>query len=157
MSSSTAWARTPTAKSSYTFQPTFSKIGAVYERLSSSADEPVPATQGIKDASRNAYYVSLVKGLGSNTHEIAAAFALADKISTTPSIPSPNDKTGAMYYTVAYRFNWTKQLMLYVAYTRIQNDDFANYDFAANGSLGQANIQLGAKPEAYNAGIRFLF
>jgi predicted porin len=136
-------------------KPTHSEIGAVYEHLEAEGDA-APANRTEK---RDAYYLSLVQGLGGDANQIVAAAGSASKTSGNAIVVGgvANDKTAALYYTLAYRYNFNKDLFVYAGFTQIRNDNNAPYRFGASGLGGAATNPTGANYNGWVLGTRYLF
>jgi predicted porin len=132
-------------------KPTHTEIGAVFEHLEAEGDA-APANRTEK---RDAYYLSLVQGLGSDTDQIVAAAGTAAKASGNAL--ATNDKTGAFYYTVALRHNFNKDLFVYAGFTQIRNQLNAPYRWGASGFTGNATNPTGANYNGWVLGTRYLF
>lgn len=132
----------------FNYKPTHTELGVVYDRLESKA---TTAATGVDvDLKRDGYYGSLVQGLGGDAHQIVAAVGVAAK--TKGNFLPTNDKTGALFWTAAYRYNFNKDLFVYAAYVRIDNDDNATYRFATGGIAS-----AGAAHQGWSVGARYLF
>lgn len=138
----------------YNYKPTRSEVGFVWERLYALADVgPNSVTQG-----RTAWYLSLVQGIKGDVHQFVGAFGLADKTSGNALVGNPNnDKTGALYYTLAYKYNFNKDLFVYASFVQIRNDDNAGYRFGSSGLNGAAGNPVGANYSGWSIGSRYVF
>lgn len=132
---------------------THSEIGAVYEHLESEGDfTAVPFERTLK---RDAYYASIVQGLMGDAHQVVGAIGFASKASG--NFLATNDKTDAMFYTLAYRYNFNKDLFVYAGFTQIRNGLNAGYRFGASGLGGNATNPVGANYNGWVLGTRYLF
>lgn len=141
------------AGAGYKFAPTRTEVGVVYEHLESEGDNA-----GLElTLKRDAYYASLVQGLMGDAHQLVGAVGVASKTSGT--YLASNDNTGAMYYTLAYRYNFNKDLFVYGGYVQIRNDAAANYRFTSSGFTGAAAVPntTGANISGWTIGTRYLF
>ncbi len=147
------------AGAGYNYKPTFTEVGLIWERLESQAD--FAAAPFSRTESRDAWYVSLIQGIRGPVHQIAAAFGQAGKTSGDylPTLASvgTNDRTGATYWTVAYRYNFNKDLMIHAGYVQIGNDDNATYRFGSSGLSGTGMNPMGATYQGWVVGTRYLF
>lgn len=132
-------------------KPTYSEIGAVYEHLDAEGD----AAPANKTEKRDAYYLSLVQGLGSDAHQFVGAIGIASK--TSGNALATNDKTGALYYTAAYRYNFNKDLYVYAGFVQIRNQLNAPYRFGSSGLGGAATNPTGANYNGWVLGTRYVF
>jgi predicted porin len=141
----------------YNFKPTFTEVGLIFERLESQADFTTGNLS--RTLKRDAFYASLVQGLGGSAHQIVLAGGIAQK--TSGNFLATNDKTGASYWTASYRYNFNKDLMVHFGYVVIDNDDAAGYRFGASGLTGAAATAgtpgAGAKYQGWVLGTRYLF
>lgn len=141
------------AGAGYNFVPTRSEIGLVYEHLESEGDfVAAPFERTLK---RDAYYASLVQGLGGDAHQLVGAIGGASK--TSGNFRASNDRTAAWYYTLAYRYNFNKDLFVYGGFVQIRNEDAATYRFTSSGFTGVANNPTGANYAGWVIGSRYLF
>jgi predicted porin len=131
---------------------TNTELGVIFERLESAAT----FATGVADRNlkRDAYYGSLVQGLGSAANQIVAAVGFAQD--AKGNFLASNANTGALYWTAALRHNFNKDLFVYGAYTRIDNDDAATYRFGSSGLPAGSN-PTGATYNGWNIGTRYLF
>ena len=134
-------------------KPTRTNIGVIYEHLEASADfAAAPQKRNLK---RDAFYGSVVQGLMGGAHEVVVAGGVANKASgnfLTAPAGGTNSKTGAVYWNVAYRYNFNKDLMAHLGFVQVKNDDNAAY-------AGSGFTAAGTGP-TYNAlvlGTRYLF
>jgi predicted porin len=137
-------------------KPSHSEIGAIYEHLEGEGDL-APAHRTEK---RDAYYLSLVQGLGSDANQLVGAVGVAGKTSGNGVVvggAATNDKTDALYYTAAYRHNFNKDLFVYLGFTQIRNKVNATYRFGASGLTGAATNPTGANYNGWVLGTRYLF
>jgi predicted porin len=138
------------------FKPTHSEIGVIYEHLESQADFTAAPTS--RTQKRDAYYASLVQGLFGDAHQFVGAIGKANKASGTAAV---NDKTDALYYTVAYRYNFNKDLFTYLSWVQIRNGDNATYRFGSSGltfaAAGALTNPIGADYNGLSVGMRYLF
>ncbi|HEY6003119.1 MAG TPA: porin [Anaeromyxobacter sp.] len=135
-------------------KPTHTELGVVFDRIYDFAD--VGATT--RSQGRNSFYGSLVQGLGGDAHQIVVAGGIALKLSgnTLPAGPA-RDRTGAVWYTAAYRYNFNKDLFVYGGYVRIMNDANAAYRFGSAGLAGAATNPTGGTYNGWSIGTRYLF
>lgn len=143
------------AGAGFNFKPSRTEVGAIYEHLESRAT----AAAGERKEKRDAYYVSLVQGILGDAHQFVGAVGLASEASGNAL--ATNDKTGALYWTASYRYNFNKDLMVHFGYVAIDNDDNASYRFGSSG-LGGASTAggapgAGAQYAGWVLGSRYLF
>lgn len=135
---------------SYRVKPTWTKLALAWEKVRSSSD---PVGAGVrKDLRRDAWFASLVQGLGGETHQLNLTGGIATAVSGS-NVFTDDNGTGARYFTVGYQYNWTKDLNLFAFYTRITNAQNAAYRFGSRGF----GVKDGADPQGYGVGIHYLF
>lgn len=142
----------------YNNKPTYTEVGFVYEHLESEGDFAAAPLQ--RTLKRDAYYLSLIQGIGDTGHQAVGGIGLAAKASGNylpNTATGTNDKTGALYYTLAYRYNFNKDLMVYGAFVQIRNDTNATYRFGASGFTGASPNPTGANYNGWSIGTRYLF
>lgn len=111
-------------------------------------------TNTLDDLKRNSYYLGLKHVLGAN--EFAVAYQRAGKLDASNAGYS-NDNTDATQWTLRYGYNFSKRTQVYALYTRIDNKDNANFNFA-NGAVGDGTaIAAGSNPQVLGVGIRHSF
>lgn len=128
---------------------THTRVGLAFERLESKAAGAAGAPE--LRLKKSSYFASLVQGLFGDTHQLVLSGGVSPDYQG--NFLADNDGTGAKFFTGAYRYNWTKDLYLFAAYTRIENRTRAVYQFGANGFKAGA----GADPEGVVVGSQFLF
>jgi predicted porin len=137
-------------------KPTHTEIGIVYEHLEAQGDfTPTATLPASRTEKRDAYYLSLVQGLGSDANQIVAAIEAAGKASGNAL--ATNDRTAAWAYTVALRHNFNKDLFVYAGFAQIRNEDNAPYRWGASGFTGNAGNPTGANYNGWVLGTRYLF
>jgi predicted porin len=138
-------------------KPSHSEIGFVWDRLYSMAD--VGATT--RSAGRNSVYASLVQGLGGDAHQLVVAGGIALKFSASDNVATgaAESRTGAVWYTAAYRYNFNKDLFVYGGFVQIRNDGNAGYRFGSAGLPNGANggNPIGGTYNGWSVGTRYLF
>lgn len=135
---------------SYRIAATYTKLGVAWERLKSSSD--AAGATPAKDLRRDAWFGSLVQGLGSERHQLNLTAGVAGRATST-NVFADDAHTGARFFTAGYQFNWTKDINLFAFYTRIVNDTNAAYRFGSRGF----GVKDGADPQGVGAGMHFLF
>lgn len=141
----------------YNNKPTFTQIGFIYENLTSQATSNTDGSA--RKLARDAYFVSIVQGLGGNAHQIVGYFEYASK--ATGSAANPAGGTGADAWNIAYRYNFTKDLMVHFGYMNITNRKNASYKIGNSGLTGAAatsgNPGAGADYQGWVLGSRYVF
>jgi predicted porin len=137
------------------FKPTHSEVGVIYEHLESQGDFAAAPTS--RKAKRDAYYASLVQGLGGDAHQLVGAIGQAGNSSGNAFAGSTADATGALYWTAALRHNFNKDLFVYAAYVQIRNEFRAQYRFGSSGFTGAQQNVTGSNYYGWSIGTRYLF
>lgn len=124
---------------------------------------------GSFDINRNSYFLGLKHVLGA--HEFAVSYQHASdaggNLLSNKALLGTNSDTGATQWTLRYGYNFSKRTQVYALYTRIDNKDNANFNFA-NGAVGSAantgdkadlgtGVGAGSNPTVYGVGIRHSF
>ncbi len=136
----------------YTVKQTFTRLGAVYEHLALKLNAKDALLE--QKLARDAYWGSITQGLLSQKHEVVLNYGWASKYSGTNIGNTAG--TGARTFTAAYRFNFDKDLMLYVAATQIINGDNQTQKFGSGGVPG-FSAPKGSTVKGFGAGMRLLF
>jgi predicted porin len=134
-------------------KPTNTEVGVIFEHLEASGGFATGVAE--RDLKRDAYYASVVQGLGTPANQVVAAVGMAAK--SSGNFLASNDNTKALYWTAALRHNFNKDLMVYGAYVRIDNNDAAGYRFGSSGLVGAAGNPVGATYQGWSVGTRYLF
>ena len=137
----------------YKIKATRTRIGAGFEWLQYKNDA------NDEDLSKSDFFVDIVQGLGSDTHELVLTGGWASDYSGTflTNNNRPTADTGAIYWSVGYRFNWTKDMYLYAVATQINNANNAYYNFGNGGISGFGAAMAGANPTGVALGMYYLF
>lgn len=120
---------------------------------------------GSTDLNRNSYFLGLKHVLGA--HEFAVSYQhasdLGGNLVSTLHPGQGNSDTGANQWTLRYGYNFSKRTQVYALYTRIDNKDKSNFNFA-NGPVGYASaggldtgVAAGSNPQVLGVGIRHSF
>lgn len=116
---------------------------------------------GSLDLNRNSYFLGVKHVLGAN--EFAVSYQHAGKAGG--NLLPTNDQTDSSQWTLRYGYNFSKRTQVYALYSRIDNKDNANFNFANNGvsggstdnSLLGTGAAYGSNPTVYGVGIRHSF
>lgn len=141
------------AAGGYYYKPTFTRLGVGFEWLQAKNDFTN------EDLSKWDIFVDVVQGLGSDRHQLVLIGGYAGDYSGNylTNNGRTNTDTGALYWSAGYRFNWTKDLYLYVVATQIVNSNNAIYNFGNSPIGGFTASMAGADPTGVAAGMHYLF
>ena len=139
----------------------FSVYG-IFERLSYSTDGLV-TTGLVSDWKRNAYGVMGTYGFGNFTFRAGwmtandGSCSLSNGIVLATRQVCNADNTGTNQYSAGVSYSFSKRTMVYVYYTRQDNDANARFRYGTNTGPVQSNVAVGAVPQAAGLGIRHTF
>lgn len=123
----------------YTFGNT--TLGGAYERLSQS---------GTGSVDRNAWYVSAKHAMGNIA--LKAAYGNAGE----SDVVAGDD--GAKFYAIGADYSLSKRTTAYALYTKLSNDNNANYHLGGSASTGGiTSAAAGTDPSAISLGVKHSF
>jgi predicted porin len=142
----------------YTNKPTFTKVAVVYDRVMLELAEIAAGPE--QTLNRDAYWASIVQGLGSKKHELILNYGLASGYSGKNI--GNTSKTGAQTYTAAYRYNFDSDFHVYAAVVQIMNEDNQNQKIGSGGPPSLASGGSWAAPKGstvtgFGLGARYNF
>lgn len=131
-------------------------IYAIFERLSYSSDGLV--TPGlVNNYKRNAYGLMGTYAFGNFTARAGWMTANDGSCSSVAGQFCNADNTGTNQYSAGVSYNLSKRTLVYVYYTRQDNDANARYRLGTNSGPVGSNVAIGAVPQAAGLGIRHTF
>lgn len=160
------------AGAGYKYNPSFTRLAVAFEWTKAAND----SFAGGFDYSHTTFFAAITQGIMSDTHQLVLTGGLAQDYSLTNGASMPGTlgaalnvagngaDTGAKYFSVAYHYNWTSDLKIYVGYVRLMNSAKGLYQFGSAGlglatgtsATTVANYQ-GMTNSAYTLGFQYLF
>jgi predicted porin len=137
---------------SYVIKGTFTRLAGLYEHISLKANATATAQE--KTLERDAYWGSITQGIFGERHQLILDYGLASSYSGKNI--GTTAKTGGQTFTAAYRLNLDKDLMVYLAFAQIINEDNQTQKFGSGGVPG-FSAPAGSTVTGFGGGVRYMF
>ena len=131
-------------------------LSALYENL--KLEQTGGAAGSVAEFKRDAWQVALTHRMGN--HELRARYSDADQgdCALVGGAACSTSGYGAKMYALGYAYHFSKRTQGYAFYTKIKNEQNAQYTFSIGGSPAVAgSTPAGADPQAIGVGIRHSF
>lgn len=141
------------------------KIGLLYDRTKSKIYNALLGTGGAFEADLTRTAWSIPVSYVTGPHKIAATYARANDLTGSRSglaTGYDSSDTGASYFSLGYRYAFSKRTSAFVDYAKISNKSRAGYDFFAYAGASPTGsalpaVSIGADPQTVQAGLFHTF
>lgn len=141
------------------------KVGLLYDRQKSKIYNALLGTGGAFEADLTRTAWSIPVSYVTGPHKLSATYARANDLTGSRSgLATGYDSadTGASYFSLGYRYAFSKRTSAFVDYAKINNKSRAGYDFFAYAGASPTGSALpaasiGADPQTVQAGLYHTF